>query len=167
LLLCVGTGGLAYLLLRWMPRWYIALLGRSHSLRDCQWVVIENQWGELIIQTVKSRLYGRPVSSVFGTQEKPHHDGYDDENDPIVNHLRILDYRYVRLCFHPLKDKFVLSSGWKDPEWTDSRRVRSGLDIDEKAMREVVFGNNLIDIEQKSMGQLLVDEVSLIPKMCH
>ncbi|PHH83578.1 hypothetical protein CDD83_2958 [Cordyceps sp. RAO-2017] len=68
------------------------------------------------------------------------------------------DYRYVRFFFHPLMDKFLLSTGWKDPEWTDVRSVRSGLDSDEKAIRNVVFGSNIIDIQVKSSGQLLIDE---------
>lgn len=159
ILLCVLSLGLAFLLFRWLPRWYVGLVGRPCPLRDCDWVVIENQWGELAIMTVQTQPYGRPVSSVFGLPEKMFSYGLDDDNDPLMENLRTLDYRYVRLCYHPLKDKFVLSTGWKDPEWTDIRLVRSGLDSDEKALREVIFGSNLIDIEQKPVGQLLVDEV--------
>ena len=74
--------------------------------------------------------------------------------------LRFLDYRYVRFCFHPLKDRFVLCSNWKDPKWTNVRSVRDGLDGDEKYQREQVFGQNQIDIQQKSTLQLLIDEVN-------
>lgn len=41
LTLCVATAGLAYLLLRWMPRWRIRLVGSSAKLSSCAWVVIE------------------------------------------------------------------------------------------------------------------------------
>lgn len=157
--LCTLTCGLGYLLLRWMPRWYVAIVGRPWTLRDCDWVVIENEWAEMAIMPVKAQSYGRPLSSVFGLSEKMLAHDFDDEVDPLIEDLRTLDYRYVRLCFHPLKDKFVMSSGWKDPDWTDVRTVRAGLDSDEKNIREILFGNNLIDIEQKSIGQLLVDEV--------
>ncbi|KAG6040561.1 hypothetical protein E4U41_000136 [Claviceps citrina] len=133
-------------------------IGRSCSLRDCEWTVIENQWGELVRIHVIVNEYGRPVSSIFGMPKKPVPYGLDDENDPVMDHLRSLDYRYVRLYFHPIKDMFVISAGWKDPDWTDARLIRSGLDSDEKAIREIVFGKNLIDIEQKSIMQLLVDE---------
>jgi hypothetical protein len=51
------------------------------------------------------------------------------------------------------------TTGWKDPAWTDVRSVRPGIDGDEKENRELVFGKNLIDIKQKSIPQLLVDEV--------
>lgn len=157
--LCLLTGGIAFLLLRWLPQWYIGLVGRPCPLRHCDWVVIENQWGELVTIPVTAKEYGRPVSSVFGIPEKSFLYGLDDDNDPLIDCLRSLDYRYVRLYFHPLKDKFVMSAGWKDPEWTDARLVRSGLDSDDKSIREIIFGNNLIDIEQKTISQLLVDEV--------
>ncbi|KAK2598982.1 hypothetical protein QQS21_005587 [Conoideocrella luteorostrata] len=156
--LCILTCGLAYLLLRWLPRWYVTIVGRSCPLKECDWTVIENQWSELVIIPIAAQDYGRPVSSVFGIPEKSLLYGLDDENDPLIEHLRSLDYRYVRLYFHPIKDKFIMSAGWKDPEWTDARLVRAGLDSDEKNIREVIFGANLIDIEQKTIGQLLVDE---------
>ena len=158
--LCIFTLGLAFLLFRWLPKWYVGVLGRQCPLRECEWVVIENQWGEFAIMPVRSQPYGRPLSTVFGLPEKLFSDALEEDNDPILDELRTLDYRYVRLCFNTQKDKFVISSGWKDPNWTDIRLVRSGLDSDEKSIREIVFGNNLIDIEQKSTGQLLVDEVS-------
>lgn len=160
MLLCVLTCGIAYLLFRWLPRWYVGLLGKACPLRECDWVIIENQWGELITMSVRSEPYGRALSTVFGLPEKFYSDTMEDDIDPIIDELRTLDYRYVRLCFHPLKDKFMLFNGWKDPNWTDVRLIRAGLDSDEKGIREVVFGSNLIDIAQKTTGQLLVDEVT-------
>lgn len=82
----------------------------------------------------------------------------DEDDDPVLDDLRILDYRYIRFSFHPLKDKFVLTNSWKDPTWTDVRSIRAGIDGEEKENRELVFGQNLIDIKQKSIPQLLVDE---------
>lgn len=84
----------------------------------------------------------------------------DEDDDPIINSLRFLDYRCIRFCFHPMKDRFVIGNGWKDPNWKDVRSIRAGLDGDEKTYRGLVFGKNVIDIEQKSVSQLLVDEVS-------
>lgn len=37
--------------------------------------------------------------------------------------------------------------------------MRAGLDADDRDSREQVFGKNLIDIQQKSVFQLLMDEV--------
>ena len=102
------------------------------------------------------------MSTVFGESEK-HYTPllYDEDDDPVLDHLRILDYRYMRFSFHPLKDRFVLTNSWKDPLWTDVKAIRAGIDGDEKDNRELVFGMNLIDIKQKTIPQLLVDEVCI------
>ncbi|KAL9079736.1 MAG: hypothetical protein Q9157_001409 [Trypethelium eluteriae] len=158
-IICLMTAGLGYLLLRWLPRWRIRILGTSRPLRDADWVAIENQWGELEIQQLLKQDYGHSLSTVFGIQEKAGFEDYDADFDPVLNQLRSIDYRYIRFCFHPLKDKFVLGNAWKDPAWTDVKTIRLGLENDDKELRQRVFGQNMIDIKQKSVGQLLVDEV--------
>lgn len=71
----------------------------------------------------------------------------------------MLDYRYISFSYHPRKDRFVLTNSWKDPTWSDVKSIRAGIDGDEKEFRELVFGKNLIDLKQKTVPQLLVDEV--------
>ena len=123
--------------------------------------VDQNQWGEFRVQDIVTSQYGHVASTVFGLREKKGHPlDYDEDDDPTMTHLRFLDYRYINFCFHPLKDKFVLCSDWKDPKWTDVKSIKAGLDSDERHRRELVFGKNQIDIQQKSIPQLLVDEVS-------
>jgi cation-transporting P-type ATPase 13A2 len=114
----------------------------------------------MVVLDVTSQPYNRPLSTVFGSPEKMLAQLLEDDADPLLPELRVLNYRYVRLFFHPLKDKFIISTGWKDPNWTRIRSLRAGIDGEEKSQREVVFGSNIIDIEQKSIPQLLVDEVS-------
>jgi cation-transporting ATPase 13A3/4/5 len=157
-LLCTMTLGLGWLLFRWLPRWRVALIGRPAPLKECDWVVIENQWGEFSLQPVNQQEYGRSLSTVFGDSEKMPRIDFDEEADPVIKQLRSLDYRYIRFIYHPLKDKFVLANTWKDPAWTDVAALREGLDLDERDYRELVFGRNAIDIEEKSTSQLLVDE---------
>lgn len=176
--LCIITLGLGFLLLRWLPRWRVCLIGSPKPLRDCTWAVIEvrsllqhkrakaaakdpqNQWGEFTVHDIVKCQYGHPVSTVFGSTEKDRLQDYDEDDDPMMTQLRFLDYRYVRFCFHPLKDRFVLCSNWKDPKWKNVRSIRGGLDVDERYRREQVFGQNQIDILQKSIFQLLIDEVN-------
>jgi len=159
ILLCVLTFGLGWLFFRWLPRWHVKLVGKAAPLRDCQWVVIENQWNEMAILDVDSRPYGRSLSTVFGAPGKTASYLFTDEDqDPILRDLRMINYRYVRFFFHPTRDKFLLCTGWKDPLWSNIREVRAGIDSEEKTYRDVVFGDNLIDIEQKSLFRLLVDE---------
>lgn len=157
-LLCIVTGGLAYLVFRWLPRWRVALVGTPKPLCDCSWVVIENQWGEFTVQNIGRRSYGHSLSSVFGTDEKLAALNLDEDGDPLMTHLNIIDYRYIRFYFHPLKDKFVFVHNWKDPSWTNVKSTRTGLEAEERHRREQVFGRNMIEIREKSIPQLLVDE---------
>lgn len=41
LTLCIFTLGVAYLLFRWLPKWYVAVVGKPCPLGECRWVVIE------------------------------------------------------------------------------------------------------------------------------
>lgn len=159
LTLCIVSLGLAWLVLRWLPKWRVNIVGTATSFKDSSWVVIENQWGEMVVQDLRSLEYGRSLSTVFGSSEKKYGPVYEDEDeDPVIHELKMLDYRYIRFCYHPVKDRFVLLNGWTDPTWTDVKSIRAGIDGEEKEKRALVFGSNLIDIEQKSIPQLLVDE---------
>lgn len=156
--ICVLTAGLGYLLLRWLPKWYVRVVGRPTPLGECDWVVLENQWGEMVVQDLSKQDFGHSLSAVFGNSESGKYLDYDEYDDPIMDELKIMDYRYIRFCYHPLKDKFVLGNVWKDPAWTDVTIVRQGIDSDEQENRERIFGKNVIDIEAKSTAQLLIDE---------
>ncbi|KAJ5048337.1 hypothetical protein NUH16_006835 [Penicillium rubens] len=153
--LCILTGGFAWLLFRWLPRWRVKLIGKATPIGKCQWVAIEDQWNQFTIHGVDSQIYGRPLSTVFA--DSPSH-GYDEDNDPNIDSLRFIDYRYLKFFYHPIEDKFSLINGWKDPSWTNAKVMRSGLDADERDSREQIFGSNAIEIEQKTIPQLLVDE---------
>ena len=166
ILICLLTFGVGWLLFRWIPRWHVKLVGRPSSLKDCQWVVIENSWNEMAILDVDSKPYGRVLSTVFGAPGKLTNYSLDEDHDPIIQDLRMINYRYVRFFYHPLKDKFILCNGWKDPLWTDVRAIRSGIDSEERSHRDAVFGGNLIDIEEKSTFRLLADEVRCSSLCC-
>ncbi|KAL4735508.1 hypothetical protein BDV11DRAFT_208448 [Aspergillus similis] len=153
--LCTVTLGFAFLIFRWLPRWKIKLLGRYSPLSRCQWAVVEDQWGQLSICEVCDQAYERPLSTIFADSYRY---TYDEERNPTVEHLRYLDYRYLRFFYHPLQDKFLLISGWKDPSWTNAKAMRVGLNADDRDSREQIFGKNAINIQQKPFFQLLTDE---------
>ncbi|KAJ6096783.1 cation-transporting ATPase [Penicillium sp. IBT 16267x] len=152
---CILTGGFAYLLLRWLPRWRVRLTGKAAPLGKCQWIAIEDQWNQFTIHEVGSQSYGRPLSTVFVDSSGQ---AYDEDRDPTIESLRFLDYRYLRFFYHPVEDKFSLINGWRDPAWTNAKAMRGGLDADERDSREQIFGQNVIDIQQKTVPQLLLDE---------
>ena len=181
LAICVLTLGLGYLVFRWLPSWRVHLVGSSNPLRDCDWVVIEvrspfrrrssraaakrnqNQWGEMSVQRLNRQPYGHALSTVFGSNpSKMRMSEYDEDDDPVLHELCILDYRYIRLCFHPFRDKFLLCSDWTDQSWTSVKSMRTGLDSEERHKREQVFDKNQINIEEKSTSQLLIDEVRAV-----
>lgn len=41
LILSVMTFGMGYLILRWVPRWRVGLIGKSTPLASCDWMVVE------------------------------------------------------------------------------------------------------------------------------
>jgi len=87
----------------------------------------------------------------------------DEDDDPVIPYLRHLDYRYIRFCYHPILDKFVMNNSWKDPAWTSVRKLRRGVEGEDKELRSLAFGKNVIDIEEKTVMQLLIDEACCSP----
>ena len=181
--LCCITGGVGYLVLRWVPRWQIWMVGRESPLSECTWVVVEvrfqnmqnlqrdptkysqNQWGEFTVNYISAQEYKYPLSTIFGRPSKEKLNGYRGDPDPEVETLRSLDYRYMRLIYHPVEDKFLLNNSWWDPQWTDVKALREGLDSDERDPRDQVFGRNMIEIREKTIPELLLDEVNLTSKV--
>ena len=180
LLSCIFTAGIGYLVFRWAPRWQIRLIGVASPLRKCSWVVVEvspgntlrfkrkakssqNQWGEFTVHSISSEEYGYPMSTVFNPPSNEKLNGNHYYSDPELNWLRVLDYRYMRFIYHPQEDKFVLNNNWWDPQWTDVKAMRAGLDSEEREPRDQVFGKNMIEIREKTISQLLMDEVSPHP----
>src|SRR5690606_29189402 len=96
----VPTLGIGWLLLQWIPKWRIQLLGNRRRLHDADWLAVENQWGQLEEIPIKSVRYDKPLSTVFGQVEKVPNPVYDmdEDNDPILHHIRYFDYRYIRFC---------------------------------------------------------------------
>jgi len=177
--ICILSAGIGYLVFRWVPRWRVRLVGSAAPLRKCAWVVVEvspwiarrlkrtrakksqNQWGEFTVHYVSTEEYGHPMSTVFTRPGKEKSSGYRFDDDPEMPILRFLDYRYMRLLYQPHEDKFVLNNDWWDPQWTDVKALRQGLDTEERDPRDQVFGQNVIEIQQKTIPQLLLDEVRL------
>jgi len=175
--ICILTAGIGYLAFHWMPRWKMSLVGSPAPLKTCSWVVVEvshgperkrsrkkakkfqNQWGEFTVHYVAVEDYGHPMSTVFTRSGKEKLNGYRYDEDTELPLLRFLDYRYMRLLYHPVEDKFVLNNDWWGPQWTSVKALREGLDAEERDPRDQVFGKNMIEIQQKTIPELLLDEV--------
>lgn len=70
--LCILTGGLAYLLFRWLPRWRVRLIGKATQLGKCQWVAIEVRTLPFTLPTTTRRyanLKAGSMESVHNSQD--------------------------------------------------------------------------------------------------
>ncbi|KAK9469609.1 hypothetical protein V1512DRAFT_269183 [Lipomyces arxii] len=157
--LCICTGGIAYLILRWLPRYRVFFMGYKTPLSQSDWVVLENQWSELSFHSITKKEYNYPMSSVFKLEKDPNKPLSELEYDPLIPVLHYFDYRYMRLILHPGEGKFALNNDWRDTAWNDLHYIRNGLQSDTIEERALVFGENSIDIEDKTIVQLLVEEV--------
>ena len=92
--------------------------------------------------------------------------GHRWDNDQDLKSLRFIDYRYLRFIYHPEMDKFALNNDWWDSQWSDLKAMKQGLDSEERDPRGQVFGRNMIEIKQKSIPELLVDEVREVKRNC-
>ena len=113
----------------------------------------------MTVQRVASVAYGYSLSTVFEGNEKPAAEDSDEDDDPVMERLRFLDYRYIRFIFNPSRGRFIFDLSKRDKAWSSIKSAKIGLDAEDRHQKEKVFGPNLIDIREKSIPQLLVDEV--------
>ncbi|KAJ1860752.1 hypothetical protein LPJ73_001246 [Coemansia sp. RSA 2703] len=150
--------GISTLLCRWVPRWKIGWTMRAAHLGEAEFVVVEDEFGGVAIETIERRFYGGTLESIFGslTRKGP----LQEHNDDVVSTLAMFAHRYYRFVYHPYLEKFLASACWMDSAWTRAPGgMRTGLTHDVRSLRSTIFGSNNIEIEQKSVWRLLVDEV--------
>ncbi|KAG0299865.1 hypothetical protein BGZ98_009702 [Dissophora globulifera] len=76
-----------------------------------------------------------------------------------MHDMRYFDYQYIRFIFNPVAQAFMQNSQWKDPEWSSIAKCERGLERETHQERALVFGANVIDVQEKTAGQLLIQEV--------
>ncbi|KAF9435253.1 hypothetical protein BGZ76_006630, partial [Entomortierella beljakovae] len=155
-------GGILFLLGRWMPRRYISFVAEKCSMDLADSVVVENEWGQMTIENVLTKYYGGPINSVFSPQQMESHydDGYDVVGPmEVLHNMRYIDFQYIRFIYNPVAKVFMQNSYWKDSEWTSIIKCEQGLGRESHQERAIVFGTNVIDVKEKTVGQLLADEV--------
>ncbi|KAF8975084.1 hypothetical protein BGZ46_009440 [Entomortierella lignicola] len=163
-IICFMSGGVIFLLGRWMPRRYISFVAEKCSMNQADSIVVENEWGQMLTETIFTKYYGGPISSVFSLEQMENQDNDDDEytiagQADVLQDMRYFDYQYIRFIYNPLSRTFMQNSQWKDPEWTSPAKCEHGLARETHQERSMVFGPNVIDVKEKTVGQLLVDEV--------
>ncbi|EPQ27111.1 uncharacterized protein PFL1_05393 [Pseudozyma flocculosa PF-1] len=59
------TLGIVYLVGRWLPRWRLRWVCREAAFEEADFVMVENQWGDLNQQRFTSVPFARPLATVF------------------------------------------------------------------------------------------------------
>lgn len=165
-LLCIITLGLAFLVFRWKPTMRVKMIGEKTPLGKAEWVVVENEFGELTVESVKRRWYNRPLSTVLmetnedriGTPESRHYHHHETEWNPNLPILISFQYRYFTLVYSPIDDIFRSNSNWADPDWLDLEVVQHGLTSSIQEDRTLAFGKNSVNLKQKTVTEILFDE---------
>lgn len=168
---CVLTLGILALLVLWFPKWRLQYLLRECDFAHAEFVVVENQWGDLSQESFMLVPFARPLRAVFPASSRDPpctHAQYqamlqdpleDDEDTEEVVDLRMFEYRYTRFLLHPPTGRFRTIKDWRDTAWTSSAAMQKGLRVDLEKERAAVFGANVIEITGKTTWELLVGEV--------
>ncbi|CAG8505217.1 11733_t:CDS:10, partial [Scutellospora calospora] len=91
-------------------------------------------------------------------------DNLDDNNvsglapDDTLHNLHFFDHRSIRFIYNPILGQFTQNNLWKDPAWVSVEFLKKGINRETHNEREIIFGQNLIDIKEKSTVQLLIEE---------
>ncbi|KAF9921400.1 hypothetical protein FBU30_008602 [Linnemannia zychae] len=162
-ILCILSFGIIFLLGRWLPRRYVAFVAQKCEMNHAEFIVVENEWNQVTMVPVFTKYYGGPIDSVFSPEqmEKQEDDEcYDDTvTTGILHDMRYFDYQYIRFIYNPSARAFMQNSQWKDPDWNSAANCERGIGRETHQERTMVFGLNLIDVQEKTIGQLLVQEV--------
>ncbi|KAI9226977.1 MAG: P-type ATPase P5 type [Piptocephalis tieghemiana] len=157
LALCILTVGIFYLAARWVPRLRIALVGRPSPLESAEWLVIQNQYGQREIEPVLRIFYGGEARHVY---RSPPDLSPGTPVSGVLRDLVIFQYRHLRFVYDPTPQCFIRTSTWRDAAWDTGRSsITRGLSREAARDRRTVHGPNLMDVQPKSVGTLLVDEV--------
>ncbi|EJD02982.1 Ca-transporting ATPase [Fomitiporia mediterranea MF3/22] len=159
---CILTFGLLGLLGHWFPRFWLRWVARERAFKDSQngFIVVETPFRDISLFTVKTLDYPFAPSTVFST--KTGLDSTTDSNgkEPeVLSTLKVVDYRYLRFALDIRTGLFSAVSDWRDPSWTGIPAVQKGLEDSEHEQRLMLFGPNMIDIEEKSASSLLIEEI--------
>lgn len=161
---CFATLGLGYLVLRWLPRYRINLMGTRCPLGRASWCVIENEYGELAILQISRMKLNERISHFLTVTQKTNESEEIlpeavKENNPVVPYIHSFEYRYIKFFYDPVEDMFKTNTNWYDLHWLNVKNLREGTSQTLQENRAVIFGENNINIQEKSSLQLLADEV--------
>eukprot|EP00842_Homolaphlyctis_polyrhiza_P005079 jgi/Hompol1/5572/HPOL_000424-RA len=160
LLLCFFTGGIFYLICRWNI--WLEMLVRTHrcSLANASHLFVRNHWDELSLDPIQSLDFDGTLADAFPQLFDTSTHGIIPPNNFWMHHLKVFEYRYYRFVLEPISGRFVPNYIFFDPKWQSLSSILVHRDSDEAIDRKrLIFGTNVVDIQEKSTLRLLIDEV--------
>nr|XP_022336548.1 probable cation-transporting ATPase 13A3 isoform X1 [Crassostrea virginica] len=170
LALVVLTGGLILLLLQWRPQMVCYLRKRRCSLNHADTLLLQDTYKQYSLAFIEDKTFPQscdilkdilPSSATTGESDD---DSPTDTSQLTISHeeikFRYFDHQHVRYIwnrgsqmFSKLKD---LSEGTKCVKIQESYH---GLSVREQKQKQVVYGENTIEVEVKSYWRLFIEEV--------
>ncbi|WFD31077.1 hypothetical protein MSPP1_002108 [Malassezia sp. CBS 17886] len=165
---CVCSLGMLALFALWFPRRKLQWICSECDFARAEFVVVENQWGDVTTQPYIHVPFARPLRAVFPpssrdppcthAQAHEHAPPSTDADGEVVD-LVMFEYRCARYALHPPTGRFRSVRDWRDAAWTSAAALRTGTRPDLVRERQAIFGANVIEIVGRSTLQLLVGEV--------
>lgn len=117
----------------------------------CDWVVVVDQFNQAETIKIDSIQFNGIRQDLFG--EAALHP------DQEVKTLRLLEYHHLRLVYDTVSKKFYDTSYWMDQQWKNSHTLFAGISSDATVeKRQILLEKNQLNIETKSIFQLLISE---------
>ncbi|CCJ31395.1 unnamed protein product [Pneumocystis jirovecii] len=158
-LLCIITGGFVYLIFLWVPQWKVSFTLKPSPLSTCNWVVIKDKYKEIDVLKIKKEDRGELIFTIYEGFQNPYDFQTKNESSETTP-FTYIDYRYLRFIYYPKEQKFIPTYSWKDPLFMlPIEDISKGLSTRARDDREVIFGKNQMDIQEKSVIRLLIDEI--------
>ncbi|KAI8324645.1 hypothetical protein GQ54DRAFT_249104, partial [Martensiomyces pterosporus] len=150
------TVGILYVVDTWFHVISIWFSLRATSLEDATYIQVCSGGKHLSLETVDVVEFDGSLATAFGSLER----GKSAGDSGSLPALRIFAFRHHRFVYHPILAQFISTSTWKDANWSQGVATgRSGLCQHEVEQQRKLFGKCVIDIEEKSYGRLLWEEV--------
>ncbi|KAJ3824491.1 hypothetical protein EV361DRAFT_891484 [Lentinula raphanica] len=167
---CVLTFGLLGLLGHWFPRLWLGFVTHEKAFKDIKqgFVVVESSNRDVVLVSLHRLAYSYPIATVFpprllgqvlSTPLQHDPEGTYDAETKMLRSLLVISYRYSRFALDPRDGLFYVMRNWRDPSWTSSSLLQSGLQQNVRSQRATLFDKNEINIEAKSTVALLIEEV--------
>ncbi|ORZ30686.1 hypothetical protein BCR44DRAFT_1444158 [Catenaria anguillulae PL171] len=186
---CLASIGFAALFSYWLPHVWLKLFGRAvHQIDDssvfgnCRstqpgslplwsshgktWALVSNSWGEISVLPIQAEPFHGAASNVFCT-------GLEESNlqQSLLFQLVFIEYRLLRLYWHPFLQRFMSTDNWKDVSWSETSHADSthpgaarscsiaSMSNATALERRQVFGSNSVVIPERSTFDLILHEI--------